>query len=115
MITLRAQETVSFWSTSFIRGVTLDNAIVIVDEFSNLNFHELDSMITRIGEDSKIMFCGDITQSDLVKENEKSGIADFIKFLQRCKSSLVLNLVLMISFVLVWLNLTLISKYNLGF
>ena len=48
---LRAQETISFWSTSFIRGVTLDNAIVLVDEFSNLNFHELDSMITRIGED----------------------------------------------------------------
>ncbi len=60
---LRAQQTISFWSTSFIRGVTLDNAIVIVDEFSNLNFHELDSMITRIGEDSKIMFCGDGTQS----------------------------------------------------
>ena len=79
---LRAQETISFWSTSFIRGVTLDNAIVIVDEFSNLNFHELDSMITRIGEDSKIMFCGDITQSDLVKENDKTGVSDFIRILQ---------------------------------
>ena len=43
---LRAQETISFWSTSFIRGVTLDNAIIIVDEFSNLNFHELDSIVT---------------------------------------------------------------------
>ena len=53
---LRAQETIDFWSTSFIRGTTLDNAVVIVDEFSNLNFHELDSMITRIGEDCKIMF-----------------------------------------------------------
>ena len=82
---LRAQETISFWSTSFIRGVTLDNAIVIVDEFSNLNFHELDSMITRIGEDSKIIFCGDITQSDLVKENEKTGIRDFIRILQSMK------------------------------
>ena len=79
---LKAQETIKFWSTSFLRGTTLDNAIVIVDEFSNLNFHELDSMITRVGEDSKIMFCGDITQSDLVKENEKSGISDFIKILQ---------------------------------
>lgn len=82
---LRAQETISFWSTSFIRGVTLDNCIVIVDEFSNLNFHELDSMITRIGEDSKILFCGDITQSDLVKENERSGIHDFIRILQTMK------------------------------
>ena len=82
---LRAQETISFWSTSFIRGVTMDNCIVIVDEFSNLNFHELDSMITRIGEDSKIMMCGDITQTDLVKENERSGIADFIKILQNMR------------------------------
>tara|TARA_B100002019_G_scaffold221366_1_gene194200 strand:+ start:10111 stop:10824 length:714 start_codon:yes stop_codon:yes gene_type:complete len=79
---LRAQETISFWSTSFLRGVTLDNCIVIVDEFSNLNFHELDSIITRVGEDSKIMFCGDITQSDLTKESEKAGISEFMKIIQ---------------------------------
>jgi phosphate starvation-inducible protein PhoH len=79
---LRAQETISFWSTSFLRGVTLDNCIVIVDEFSNLNFHELDSIVTRVGEDSKIMFCGDIAQSDLSKESEKSGISDFMKIIQ---------------------------------
>ena len=83
---LRAQETVDFWSTSFIRGVTLDNSIVIVDEFSNLNFHELDSMITRIGEDSKLMLCGDITQTDLTRENEKNGISDFITILQNMKN-----------------------------
>ena len=82
---LRAQDTIDFWSTSFIRGVTLDNAIIIVDEFSNLNFHELDSMITRIGEDSKLMFCGDITQTDLVRTNEKDGISDFIRVLQDMK------------------------------
>ena len=79
---LRAQETISFWSTSFIRGVTLDNAIVIVDEFSNLNYHELDSIITRVGENTKIMFCGDATQSDLVKTNEKNGIIDFMRILR---------------------------------
>ena len=56
---LKAQDTIDFWSTSFIRGTTFDRAIIIVDEFQNLNFHELDSMITRIGQDSKIMFCGD--------------------------------------------------------
>ena len=82
---LRAQETISFWSTSFIRGVTLDNAIVLVDEFSNLNFHELDSIITRVGQDSKIMFCGDITQTDLTREAEKSKISDFINILQEMK------------------------------
>ena len=79
---LRAQETISFWSTSFIRGVTLDNAIVLVDEFSNLIFHELDSMITRIGEDSKGMFCGDATQSDLIKDIERNGLADFMHILR---------------------------------
>jgi predicted ribonuclease YlaK len=78
---LKTQETIGFWSTSFIRGTTLDNCIIIVDEFQNLNFHELDSIITRVGENSKIMFCGDATQSDLVKTNEKNGIVDFMKIL----------------------------------
>ena len=79
---LKTQGTISFWSTSFIRGTTLDKAIIIVDEFANLNGHELDSIITRVGEDSKIMFCGDATQSDLVKTNERNGIIDFMKILR---------------------------------
>jgi predicted ribonuclease YlaK len=79
---LKTQGTISFWSTSFIRGTTLDKSIIIVDEFQNLNFHELDSIITRVGEDSKIMFCGDATQSDLVKTNEKNGIIDFMRILR---------------------------------
>jgi len=83
---LKAQGTISFWSTSFIRGTTFDNAIIIVDEFQNLNFHELDSMITRVGENSKIMFCGDATQSDLVKTAEKNGIVDFMRILQNMPS-----------------------------
>ena len=53
---LRTQETISFWSTSFIRGTTFDNSVIIVDEFSNLNFHELDSIITRIGQNCRIIF-----------------------------------------------------------
>jgi len=79
---LKTQGTISFWSTSFIRGTTLDNSIILVDEFQNLNFHELDSIITRVGEDSKVMFCGDATQSDLIKTNEKNGIIDFMKILR---------------------------------
>ena len=79
---LKAQGTISFWSTSFIRGTTLDKSIIIVDEFQNLNFHELDSIITRVGEDTKIMFCGDATQSDLVKERERNGIASFMDILR---------------------------------
>ena len=79
---LKAQDTIDFWSTSFIRGTTLDNAIIIVDEFQNLNYHELDSIMTRVGQDSKIMFCGDATQTDLTRENEKNGIVDFMRILR---------------------------------
>ena len=83
---LKSQETVKFWSTSFIRGTTLDNSIIIVDEYQNLNFHELDSIITRVGENSRICFCGDATQSDLVKSNERNGIVDFMNILRKMDS-----------------------------
>ena len=80
---LKSQETITFWSTSFIRGTTLDNSVIIVDECQNLNFHELDSIITRVGDNSRIMFCGDGTQSDLTKTYEKNGILDFMKITKR--------------------------------
>ena len=83
---LKAQDSIKFWSTSFIRGTTLDNAIIIVDEFQNLNFHELDSIITRVGENSKIIFCGDASQSDLVKTNDRNGIHDFLNILRKMPS-----------------------------
>ena len=83
---LKAQETIDFWSTSFIRGTTFDKAIIIVDEYQNLNYHELDSIMTRVGQDSKIMFCGDATQSDLVKTNERNGIVDFMRILRMMPS-----------------------------
>ena len=83
---LKSQETVKFWSTSFLRGTTLDNAIIIVDEFQNANFHELCSIITRVGENCKIMFCGDATQSDLIKTNERNGVIDFMKILRSMPS-----------------------------
>ena len=79
---LKTQGTIDFWSTSFIRGTTLDKAIIIVDEYQNLNFHELDSIMTRVGESSKIMLCGDATQSDLTKTNERNGIMDFMRILR---------------------------------
>ena len=78
---LKTQETIGFWSTSFIRGTTMDNAIIIVDEMQNLNFHELDSIITRVGENSKIIFCGDASQTDLTKTYERNGILDFMKII----------------------------------
>ena len=79
---LKAQETISFWSTSFIRGTTLDNCIILIDEMQNLNFHELDSIITRVGQDSKIIFSGDVRQSDLIKTHERNGIIDFMRIIE---------------------------------
>jgi predicted ribonuclease YlaK len=83
---LKSQGTISFWSTSFIRGTTFDNSILIIDEFQNLNFHELDSIITRVGENSKINFCGDATQTDLVKTHERNGIVDFMRIINQMPS-----------------------------
>jgi phosphate starvation-inducible PhoH-like protein len=80
---LKAQETISFWSTSFIRGTTFDDAILIIDECQNLNFHELDSIVTRVGDNSRIMFCGDAAQTDLIKTNEKNGILDFMRIMEQ--------------------------------
>jgi len=112
---LRSQETVSFWSTSFIRGVTLDNCIIIVDEFSNLNFHELDSIITRVGQDAKIIFSGDYSQSDLVKSNEKTGVLDFMKIVQTMPSFDVIEFGLEDIVRSGLVKEYLISKYNLGY
>ena len=83
---LKSQDTVKFWSTSFLRGTTLDHSIIIVDEFQNLNFHELDSIMTRVGENSKIMFCGDASQTDLQKTNDRNGIVDFMNILRKMPS-----------------------------
>jgi phosphate starvation-inducible PhoH-like protein/PhoH-like ATPase len=82
---LKQQGNVKFMSTSFIRGITINNAVVIVDECQNLNFHELDSIITRIGKNSKIIFCGDYTQTDLTRDNDKRGIVNFMKILKSIK------------------------------
>ena len=83
---LKNQGSLMFLTTSFLRGITLDNAIIIVDEAQNLNFHELDTIITRVGMDSKIMFCGDFFQSDLQKHSEKEGIKHFMSILRGMQS-----------------------------
>lgn len=79
---LKGQGSMYFLSTSFLRGLTFDNSIIIVDECQNLNFHELDTIITRVGQDSKIVFCGDFGQSDLMKQNEKNGLHTFLQILE---------------------------------
>jgi predicted ribonuclease YlaK len=79
---LKQQGSLYFLSTSFLRGLTFDNSIIIVDECQNLNFHELDTIITRVGQDSKIVFCGDFGQSDLSRTSEKNGLHDFLRILE---------------------------------
>ena len=71
---LKAQGSIMFLTTSYLRGITLDNCIVIVDECQNMNFHELDTIMTRIGQESKIVYSGDFFQSDLVKSNDRDGL-----------------------------------------
>jgi len=84
---LKEQGTVQFESTSFLRGITWDNTIVIVDEMQNCTMHELDTVMTRIGKDSKIIFCGDYYQSDLSKDSDKKGILEFLNILKYMKKS----------------------------
>jgi len=79
---LKNQGSLMFLTTSFLRGITLDNAIIIVDEAQNLTFHELDTIITRVGMDSKIMFCGDFFQTDLQKGTDKNGLRHFMNILR---------------------------------
>lgn len=79
------QGAVEFLSTSFIRGTTISNSVVIVDEMQNLNFHELDSVITRIGENCKFLMCGDYYQSDFDKDKDKNGILQFLDIIDKMK------------------------------
>ena len=79
---LKGQGSLFFLSTSFLRGLTFDNSIIIVDECQNLNFHELDTIVTRVGQDSKIVFCGDFDQTDLTKTTERNGLHDFMRILE---------------------------------
>jgi phosphate starvation-inducible protein PhoH len=83
---LKGKQVVDFISTSFIRGITLNDCIIIVDEIANCTLHELDSVITRVGKNCKIIFCGDFRQSDFTKEHEKAGLIDFMKIIDKMKS-----------------------------
>lgn len=79
---MKQKELVIFDSTSFQRGVTYNNCLLIVDEMENLTFQEMDTLLTRLGEDSKIIFSGDIKQCDLNERKEKSGFHDFLSIIK---------------------------------
>lgn len=74
---LEEQGHIEFISTSFIRGMSFDDAIIIVDEMQNMNFEEIDTVMTRVGHRSKIIWCGDYRQTDLRKAGDKTGILKF--------------------------------------
>ena len=75
---LMEQKYVEWMITSFVRGITLDNSIIIVDECQNMNDMEINSIITRVGHSSKILFCGDFRQTDLYKRGDLSGLQKFM-------------------------------------
>ena len=83
---LKNKNLIEFISTSFIRGITLNDSIVIVDEMQNATLHELDSVITRIGHNCKVIFCGDFRQTDFTREHEKNGLTDFMRIVKSMRS-----------------------------
>lgn len=82
---LKMKHLVHFTTTSFLRGVTFKNAIIIIDEFQNMTFQELDTITTRIGDNCRVILCGDYRQTDLQKEKEKSGLHTFLRILDDTK------------------------------
>ncbi len=83
---LTGGKTIEFLTTSFIRGITVKNAIVIVDESQNCNYHELCSVITRLGEDCRFIMSGDYYQSDFTRKGDQDGIKEFINIIQNMNS-----------------------------
>jgi len=86
---LEGKGMIEFMTSSFVRGLTFDNAIIIVDECQSMTYHELDTIITRVGEGSKIVFCGDTRQNDLEisrNRSDVSGLVEFLNVISRIKS-----------------------------
>jgi phosphate starvation-inducible protein PhoH len=84
---LEEQHHIEFISTSFIRGMSFDDAIIIVDEMQNLTYEEIDTVMTRVGYRSKIIWCGDYRQTDLNKrKNDVTGILKFFDIAQHMKA-----------------------------
>ena len=82
---LKQKFTVEFMTTSFIRGITIDNAVILIDECQNMTFHELDSIITRVGTSCRVIFCGDFRQDDFTGKRDQSGLHSFFKILNNTK------------------------------
>lgn len=86
---LKAKGMVEFHNTSFLRGQTFDRAVILVDEFQSMTYHELSTITTRCGLHSRLVFCGDFKQNDLTRRNDKSGFHDFMQVIQKMPSEMV--------------------------
>lgn len=86
---LKERGTIQFETTSFLRGLTFDNTIILVDEVQSMTYHELSTVMTRVGVNSRILFSGDFKQSDLHRKNDKSGLQPFINVLMRMPAHFV--------------------------
>lgn len=85
--TLKLKGAIEFLTTSFERGITINNAIVLIDEIQNMTFQELDTTVTRVGQNCRVILSGDINQSDLFRKiNDISGLPDFVKIIQAMES-----------------------------
>ena len=87
---LKKKGMIKFISTSIIRGLSFDNSIILVDEVQSMNYHEIDTIITRLGQDSKIILCGDTRQDDLKNagkhRSDVSGLRDFVRVAEKMPS-----------------------------
>ena len=112
---LKEQGYIEFVSTTALRGCSFDNSVVLFDEVQNGNFHELDTVLTRVGHNSKIIFCGDYSQTDLIKKtNDQSGLPDFLRVASTMSEFTKINFtpddIVRSSLVKNWI----IAKENLG-
>lgn len=82
---------ISFTPTSFVRGVTWDNTVVLLDEVQNLTWHEIHSVVTRLGINSRLIVAGDFKQSDLNERKEKPGIGDMLRVIETMKEFEIIN------------------------
>lgn len=83
---LKLKNLVEFTTTSFLRGTTFNDSIIIVDECENMTFAEIDTVMTRIGNNSRIIFSGDYRQTDLHKPHDKTGIKELMAITRRMPS-----------------------------
>ena len=83
---LKSKKLVNFITTSFIRGTTINDSVIIVDEVENMTFHEIDSVITRVGKNCRIVFCGDFRQSDLQRNEERNGLIRFMDIVDKLRN-----------------------------